>query len=185
MNPQSEEYWGHVNSIGIRSCYDESKRFAEALTIAYHRKHQLDIRIARIFNTFGPKMRLDDGRVVPNFIYQALNDKPLTVYGNGSQTRSFCYVSDEVEGIIKLMNSNYRLPINIGNTNELSILDFAKKIKKLCNSNSEITFHPLPKDDPKQRRPNISKAKKIINWKPKVSLDQGLEKTIDYFKNKS
>jgi len=184
INPQGEDYWGHVNPIGIRSVYDESKRFAEALTMAYHRKHGLDTKIARIFNTFGPKMRLDDGRVVPNFIDQALNNKPITVYGDGSQTRSFCYVSDEIEGLVKLMNSDYNLPINIGNTRELTILDFAKKIKKLCNSKSEITFHPLPKDDPKQRRPDIKKAKKILGWEPKISLEEGLEKTIKYFKNK-
>lgn len=184
INPQGEDYWGHVNPIGIRSVYDESKRFAEALTMAYYRKHKVDTRIARIFNTFGPKMRLDDGRVVPNFIDQALNNRPITVYGDGSQTRSFCYVSDEVEGLTKLMNSDHHLPINIGNTNEMTILEFAKKIKKLCNSKSEITFHPLPKDDPKQRRPNIKKAKTILEWEPKISLEEGLEKTIEYFKNK-
>jgi len=182
INPQHEDYWGHVNPIGVRSVYDESKRFAEALAMAYHRKHGLDIRIARIFNTFGPKMRLDDGRAVPNFIDQALNNRPITVYGDGSQTRSFCYISDQIDGLMKLMNSDHHLPINIGNTQELSILEFAKKIKKMCNSKSEITFHPLPKDDPKQRRPNISKAKKILAWEPKVSLEKGLEKTINYFK---
>jgi len=183
INPQNEDYWGHVNPIGVRSVYDESKRFAEALTVAYHRKHGLDIRIARIFNTFGPKMRLDDGRAVPNFIDQALNNKPITVYGDGMQTRSFIYIKDEIDGIIKLMNSEYQLPINIGNTQELTILEFAKKIKKMCNSKSEITFHPLPKDDPKQRRPDITKAKKILNWEPKISLEEGLEKTINYFQN--
>ncbi len=181
--PQDEGYWGNVNPIGVRSVYNESKRFAEALTMAYHRKYNLDTRIVRIFNTFGPKMRLDDGRVVPNFIDQALNNKPITVYGDGSQTRSFCYVSDEIEGIVKLMKSNYHLPINIGNTKEITILDFAKKIKKMLNSKSEITFHPLPKDDPKKRRPDIAKAKEILDWKPKISLEEGLEKTINYFKN--
>lgn len=184
INPQDEEYWGHVNPIGVRSVYDESKRFAEALTMTYHRKYSLDTCIARIFNTFGPKMRLDDGRAVPNFIDQALHDKPITVYGDGSQTRSFCYVSDQIGGLIKLMNSNYHLPINIGNTKELTILEFAKKIKKMCNSKSEITYHPLPKDDPKQRKPNISKAKEVLGWEPKISLEEGLKKTISHFKNK-
>jgi dTDP-glucose 4,6-dehydratase len=182
INPQNEEYWGHVNPIGIRSVYDESKRFAEALTMAYHRKQKIDTRIARIFNTFGPKMRLDDGRVVPNFIDQALHNKLITVYGDGSQTRSFCYVSDEVEGLYQLMISDYHQPINIGNTKELTILEFAKLIKRMCNSKSEITFHPLPKDDPKQRRPDITKAKELLAWEPKISLAEGLEKTIKYFK---
>jgi len=182
INPQDEDYWGHVNPIGVRSVYDESKRFSEALTMAYHRKYGLDVRIARIFNTFGPKMRLDDGRAVPNFIDQALHNEPITIYGDGKQTRSFCYISDQIEGLIKLMKSDYNLPINIGNTEELTILDFAEKIKKMCNSKSKITFHPLPKDDPKQRKPDISKAKKILNWEPKVDLEEGLQKTINYFK---
>jgi dTDP-glucose 4,6-dehydratase len=184
INPQNEEYWGHVNPIGVRSVYDESKRFAEALTMTYHRKYGLDTYIARIFNTFGPKMRLDDGRAVPNFIDQALHNKPITVYGDGKQTRSFCYISDQIEGLVKLMNSNYHFPINIGTTEELTILEFAKKIKKMCDSKSKITFHPLPKDDPKQRKPDIMKAKEILRWEPKVSLDEGLEKTIDFFKKK-
>jgi dTDP-glucose 4,6-dehydratase len=181
INPQNEEYWGHVNPIGVRSVYDESKRFAEALTMAYHRKQKIGTRIARIFNTFGPKMRLDDGRVVPNFIDQALHNKPITVYGDGSQTRSFCYISDEVKGLYQLMISDYHQPINIGNPKELTILEFAKLIKRMCNSKSEITFHQLPKDDPKQRRPDITKAKELLAWEPKVSLIEGLEKTIKYF----
>jgi len=184
INPQNEEYWGHLNPIGVRSVYDESKRFAEALTMAYHRKYGLDTRIARIFNTFGPKMRLDDGRVVPNFIDQAIHNKPLTVYGDGTQTRSFCYISDQIEGLVKLMKSDHHFPINIGTTDELTILEFAKKIKKMCDSKSKITFHPLPKDDPKQRRPNIKKAREILDWEPKISLEEGLKKTIDYFKHK-
>ena len=182
INPQPEEYWGHVNTIGPRGVYDEAKRFAEAITMAYNREHKVQTRIARIFNTFGPRMRLDDGRAVPNFIDQALNNKPITVYGDGSQTRSFCYVSDQIEGLFELMSSDYILPINIGNPEELTILEFAKLIKKMCLSNSEITFHPLPEDDPKQRRPDIKKAKKILNWQPKINLNKGLEKTIEYFK---
>lgn len=184
INPQNEEYWGHVNTIGPRGVYDEAKRFAEAITMAYHRKHKLKTRIARIFNTFGPRMRLDDGRAVPNFIDQALRGKPITVYGDGSQTRSFCYITDQINGLMKLMKSDYIFPINIGNTQELTILEFAEKIKKMCNSKSDITFHPLPIDDPKQRRPNISKAKEILSWEPKISLEEGLKKTICHFKDK-
>ena len=183
INPQDENYWGHVNPIGVRSVYDESKRFSEALTMAYHRKYKLDTCIARIFNTFGPKMRLDDGRAVPNFIDQALHNKPITIYGDGKQTRSFCYISDQIEGLVKLIKSDYHLPINIGNTEGLTILELAEKIKSLCSSKSKITFHPLPKDDPKQRKPDISKAKEILGWEPKISLEKGLKKTIYYFKN--
>lgn len=182
VNPQSEEYWGNVNPIGPRGVYDEAKRFSEALTMAYHRGHGIDTKIVRIFNTFGERMRLNDGRVVPNFIYQALNNQPLTVYGNGRQTRSFCYVSDLVDGIYKLMLSEISEPINIGNPAEMSVLDFAKLIKKLTNSESEITYMPLPVDDPKVRCPDITKAKKLLRWRPKVPVEEGLEKTIDWFK---
>lgn len=180
VNPQPEEYWGNVNPIGLRGVYDEAKRFAEAMTMAYHRYHNLDTRIVRIFNTYGPRMRIDDGRVVPNFITQGLKDDPITVYGNGKQTRSFCYVSDEINGIYKLMMSNYVYPMNIGNPDEISILEFAKIILELTGSKSEIVFKPLPEDDPKVRRPDISKAMKILNWKPKVELRDGLKNTIEY-----
>ncbi len=182
VNPQSEEYWGNVNPVGPRGVYDESKRFAEALTMAYHRYHKLDTRIVRIFNTYGPRMRLNDGRVVPNFIGQALRGEELTVYGNGSQTRSFCYVSDEIEGIYRLMMSDYTLPVNIGNSEEHAILEFAKIILRITGSSSKITFKPLPVDDPRQRRPDITKARKLLNWEPKVSLEQGLKETIKYIK---
>ncbi|MFQ6063307.1 MAG: UDP-glucuronic acid decarboxylase family protein [Methanosarcinales archaeon] len=180
VNPQPEEYWGNVNPIGLRGVYDEAKRFAEAMTMAYHRYHNLDTRIVRIFNTFGPRMRIDDGRVVPNFITQGLKDDPITVYGNGKQTRSFCYVSDEINGIYKLMMSNYVYPMNIGNPDEISILEFAKIILELTGSKSEMVFKPLPEDDPKVRRPDISKAMKILNWKPEVELKDGLKNTIEY-----
>jgi dTDP-glucose 4,6-dehydratase len=183
VNPQSEEYWGNVNPIGPRGVYDEAKRFAEALTMAYHRYHKLDTRIVRIFNTYGSRMRLNDGRVVPNFIGQALRGEDLTVYGDGSQTRSFCYVSDEVEGIYRLMMSDYTLPVNIGNPEEHTILEFAKIILRITGSSSKITFKPLPVDDPKQRRPDITKAKRLLDWEPKVSLEQGLKETIKYFKD--
>ncbi|MFQ6072418.1 MAG: UDP-glucuronic acid decarboxylase family protein [Methanosarcinales archaeon] len=180
VNPQPEEYWGNVNPIGLRGVYDEAKRFAEAMTMAYHRYHNLDTRIVRIFNTFGPRMRIDDGRVVPNFITQGLKNEPITVYGNGKQTRSFCYVSDEINGIYKLMMSNYVYPMNIGNPDEISILEFAKIILELTGSKSEMVFKPLPEDDPKVRRPDISKAMKILNWKPEVELKDGLKNTIEY-----
>lgn len=183
VNPQSEEYWGNVNPIGPRGVYDEAKRYAEAITMAYHRYHGVDTRIVRIFNTYGPRMRLNDGRVVPNFIGQALRGEDLTVYGDGSQTRSFCYVSDEIEGIYRLMMSDYTLPVNIGNTKEHTILEFAKIILKITGSSSKITFKPLPVDDPKQRRPDIAKAQKLIEWEPRVSLEQGLKETIKYFKD--
>ena len=182
-NPQSEEYWGNVNPIGPRGVYDEAKRFAEAITMAYHRYHKVDTRIVRIFNTYGPRMRLNDGRVVPNFIGQALRGDDLTVYGDGSQTRSFCYVSDEVEGIYRLMMSDYVLPVNIGNTEEHTILEFAKIIINITGSKSKIVYEDLPVDDPKQRRPDITKAKEILKWEPKVSLKEGLKETIKYFKN--
>ena len=184
VHPQPESYWGNVNPIGPRGVYDEAKRFAEALTLAYHRTHGINTRIARIFNTFGPRMRMKDGRVVPNFITQALTKKPLTVYGDGSQTRSFCYVSDMVEGIYKLMLSQELEPVNIGNPEEMSIIDFAKRIKELTGSESETVFEDLPIDDPKTRQPDITKAKSVLVWEPKVSLDEGLKKTIDWFKTK-
>lgn len=182
VNPQSEEYWGNVNPIGPRGVYDEAKRFAEAITMAYHRYHGLDTRIVRIFNTYGPRMRLNDGRVVPNFIRQALRGEDLTIYGDGSQTRSFCYVSDEIEGIYRLMMSDYSMPVNIGNPEEHTILEFAQIILKLTGSSSKIVFKDLPVDDPKQRKPDITKARNILGWEPKVALESGLEETINYFK---
>lgn len=182
INPQSETYLGNVNPIGPRGSYDESKRFAEALTMAYHRIHNVDIRIARIFNTFGERMRKNDGRVVPNFINQALNNKPITVYGDGKQTRSFCYISDLIEGIYKLMISNINEPINLGNSEEHTILEFAEIIKKLTKTRSKIGFKPLPVDDPHVRCPDITKAKKLLKWQPRVSLEEGLMRTIDFFK---
>jgi dTDP-glucose 4,6-dehydratase len=172
-----------VNPIGPRGVYDEAKRFAEAITMAYHRYHKVDTRIVRIFNTYGPRMRLNDGRVVPNFIGQALRGEDLTVYGDGSQTRSFCYVSDEVEGIYRLMVSEYDLPMNIGNTEEHTILEFAKIIINITGSKSKIVYKELPVDDPKQRRPDITKARDILKWEPKVSLEEGLKETTKYFKN--
>src|SRR3989338_6929280 len=183
VNPQPETYWGNVNSIGVRGCYDESKRFAEALVMAYHRVHKLDTKIARIFNTYGPRMRKDDGRVVPNFITQALSNKPIKVYGNGKQTRSFCYVSDLIGGIYKLMMSDINEPVNLGNPEEHTILEFAKVIKTLTKSNSKIVFKELPVDDPHIRCPDISKARKELGWKPKVSLKEGLSRTVEWFKN--
>lgn len=181
VHPQTEDYWGHVNPIGPRGCYDESKRFAEALTVAYAQQHAVETRIVRIFNTYGPRMRLNDGRVVPAFISQALAGKPITVFGNGSQTRSFCYCSDLIAGIYRLMMSDEPGPVNIGNPTEMTMLQFAEAIKELTNSKSKIVFKPLPKDDPKQRRPDISKAKTTLDWRPRVSLKKGLKKTIDYF----
>jgi dTDP-glucose 4,6-dehydratase len=181
VNPQNESYWGNVNPIGPRSVYDEAKRFSEALVMAYHREFNLDTRIVRIFNTYGPRMRLNDGRVVPNFVHQALNGKPLTIYGNGSQTRSFCYVSDLVDGIYRLMLSNEHEPVNLGNPVELSVLKFADAIIKLTKSKSGKEFRPLPVDDPKLRRPDISKAKDVLDWKPVVGLEEGLKNTISWF----
>jgi len=182
VSPQNEEYFGNVNSIGPRSVYDEAKRFAEALTSAYVREKLVDARIARIFNTYGPRMGIDDGRVVPNFVRQALTGQALTVYGEGTQTRSFCYVSDLVEGLYKLMYSKLNDPVNLGNPKELKIIDFADFIIKLTGSRSKISHKPLPKDDPKQRKPDISRAKKELEWVPKVSLEEGLKATIMYFK---
>ena len=184
VHPQTENYWGNVNPVGPRGCYDEAKRFAEAMTTAYHQEHKVQTRIARIFNTYGPRMRLNDGRVVPTFISQALRHKPVTVFGKGRQTRCFCYVSDLIEGIYRLMMSNYDLPMNIGNPTELTVLEFAKKIIHATHSRSKITFKPLPQDDPKRRRPDITRAKKILGWSPKVPLDNGLSQTIAYFKRK-
>lgn len=188
VNPQPEDYWGHVNPIGPRGVYDEAKRFAEAITLAYQRYHGLETRIVRIFNTYGPRMRLHDGRVVPNFIYQALTGQPLTVYGDGSRTRSFQYYSDLVEGIYRLLHSDEKLPVNIGNPGEMTILDFAKAVIKISGSKSEIV-HIQPSDervtdDPKVRRPDIRKAKRVLGWEPKVGLEEGLAHTIDYFRSR-
>jgi dTDP-glucose 4,6-dehydratase len=182
-HPQVESYWGNVNPVGPRSCYDESKRFAEAITMAYHRQYGLQSNIVRIFNTYGPRMKLDDGRVVPAFLDQALRSEPITVFGDGSQTRSFCYVSDLVEGIHRLMLSDEPYPVNIGNPNEMTILEFARHIQQLTGSRSGIMFQPLPQDDPRQRRPDISKARELLGWEPVVSLDEGLKETIAYFQN--
>jgi len=184
IHPQTEDYWGNVNPIGPRAVYDEAKRFGEAMTSAYLRYFKTPVRIIRIFNTYGPRMRLRDGRVVPNFVSQALKGQQLTVYGDGSQTRSFCFVDDLVEGVIRLSRADYSKPVNVGNPVELSILEFARKIIGLVGSKSKIVFEPLPQDDPKQRRPDISLAKRLLNWEPKVSLDQGLEITIEFFKKK-
>jgi dTDP-glucose 4,6-dehydratase len=185
VHPQSEDYWGNVNPIGPRGVYDEAKRFAEALTMAYRRTHKVDTRIVRIFNTFGERMRQNDGRVVPNFMGQALRDEELTVYGDGSQTRSFCYVSDLIEGIVRLLRSDCGEPVNIGNPREMSILEFAKIIVRLSKSRSEIAFRPLPEDDPKVRQPDISRARKLLHWEPKVTLEQGLERTLRYFQGRA
>ena len=181
-HPQKETYWGHVNSIGPRSVYDESKRFAEAVTMAYHRYHKVDTRILRIFNTYGPRLQLNDGRVISNFMKQALRSEPLTVYGDGSQTRSFCYVSDEVDGILKLSRTNEHDPVNIGNPVEFTILECARLVLKVTGSSSTIVNQPLPQDDPKQRRPDISKAKRLLGWEPKIDLEAGLKLSIEYFK---
>ncbi len=183
-HPQKEDYWGNVNPIGPRGVYDEAKRFAEALTMAYHRTHGVNTRIARIFNTYGPRMRLRDGRVVPNFILQALAGEDLTVYGDGSQTRSFCYVDDLIDGIVKLLFSRESEPVNLGNPDEFSVLDFAREVLEITGSNSRINHHPLPVDDPRVRQPDITKARKILNWNPKISLREGIRKTVPYFKGK-
>lgn len=178
VNPQTETYWGNVNPIGPRGVYDEAKRFAEAITMAYHRAHKVDTKIVRIFNTYGERMREEDGRAIPNFITQALKNKPITVYGKGSQTRSFCYISDMIDGIYRLLNSDTNDPVNIGNPDEISILELARIIIKLTDSKSKVVFKDLPQDDPKVRRPDISRAKKILHWSPKVKLEKGLSKTI-------
>lgn len=181
VHPQSESYWGNVNPIGIRSCYDEGKRVAETLTFDYHRQNNVDVRVARIFNTYGPKMQVNDGRVVSNFIIQALQGTPLTVYGDGSQTRSFCYVSDLVEGLIRLMNSDYIGPVNLGNPDEYTVLELAQKIQALINPRVEIQFKPLPSDDPQRRRPDITLARTVLGWQPTVPLLEGLQRTITDF----
>ncbi len=182
VHPQVETYWGNVNPVGPRSCYDESKRFAEAMTMAYHRTYNLRTNIARIFNTYGPRMKLNDGRVVPAFMDQALRGEPITIFGDGSQTRSFCYVSDLVDGLYRLMQSDERYPVNLGNPQEMTILEFAERIRRLAGSKSELIQQPLPQDDPKQRKPDITKAKRILGWEPRVSLEDGLQQTIEYFR---
>ena len=182
IHPQPEDYWGNVNPIGPRGVYDEAKRFAEAITMAYHRTHGINTKIIRIFNTYGPRMRINDGRAIPNFLKQALTGKDLTVYGEGSQTRSFCYVSDLIEGIYRLLTSDQNNPINIGNPNEMTIKEMADKILQATNSESKITYVPLPEDDPKVRQPDITRAKKYLNWGPVVGLDEGLQSTLKYFK---
>ncbi len=184
VHPQREDYWGNVNTIGPRGCYDESKRFAEALVMAYHRQHHLDTKIVRIFNTYGPRMRLRDGRVVPAFISQALQNQPVTVFGRGSQTRSFCYCQDLIDGLYRLMMSRGHQPVNIGNPAELTMLEFAREIIRLTGSRSKIVFKPLPQDDPRQRQPDIARARALLGWAPRVSLSKGLVKTIDYFRGK-
>ena len=184
IHPQPEDYWGNVNPIGPRGVYDEAKRFAEAITMAYHRTHGINTKIIRIFNTFGPRMRINDGRAIPNFLKQALTGKDLTIYGDGSQTRSFCYVSDLVEGIYRLLTSDQNNPINIGNPNEMTIKEMADKILQATNSKSKITYVPLPEDDPKVRQPDITRAKKYLNWEPVVGLGEGLQSTLKYFKEK-
>lgn len=182
VHPQNEDYWGNVNPVGPRGVYDEAKRFAESLTMAYHRYHGLQTRIVRIFNTYGPRMRLNDGRVLPTFIYQALKGEPLSIFGDGSQTRSFCYVDDLIDGIYRLMLSNEVLPVNIGNPYEITIQEFAEEVLKLTGSKSTIAYHPLPEDDPKVRQPDISKAKELLGWEPKVSRIEGIKRTLEYFK---
>ena len=183
VHPQTEEYYGNVNPIGPRGVYDEAKRFQEAITMAYHTYHNVDTRIVRIFNTYGPRMRLNDGRVLPAFIGQALRGEDLTVFGDGSQTRSFCYVDDEVEGIFRLLMSDYHLPVNIGNPDEITIREFAEEIVRLTGTKQKIIYQPLPKDDPKQRQPNITKARQLLGWEPKVSRAEGLRITYEYFKS--
>jgi dTDP-glucose 4,6-dehydratase len=182
VTPQPESYWGHVNPIGVRSCYDEGKRFAEAAVMAYHRKYGLATRIARIFNTYGPDMRLDDGRVLSNFICQAMKGEPLTIYGDGGQTRSFCYVDDLVEGLVRLLECDYSLPVNLGNPEERTIRQLADEVVRLTSSSSKIAFHPLPSDDPKRRRPDIDLARKLLNWQPQTDRMRGIRATVDYFR---
>jgi dTDP-glucose 4,6-dehydratase len=184
VHPQKEDYWGNVNPIGPRGVYDEAKRFAEAMTMAYHRYHGVDTKIVRIFNTYGPRMRLKDGRVVPEFISEALNQEPLTVFGDGSQTRSFCYVSDLIDGIFRLALNDYHEPVNIGNPREMTILDFANKILEITEAKSQIVTKPLPVDDPRVRKPDITRARKLLGWEPKVDFESGIRETILYFKEK-
>ena len=182
-HPQKETYWGNVNPIGPRSVYDESKRFSEALTMAYHRYNKVDTRIVRIFNTYGPRMQLNDGRVIPNFMKQALGGEDLTIYGDGSQTRSFCYVSDEIDGFIRMAKSDEHLPVNIGNPSEFTILECAERVIAVTGSKSKLRYEPVPQDDPKQRRPDIGKAKALLGWEPKIDLDAGLKMSLDYFRD--
>lgn len=184
VHPQTEDYWGNVNPVGERSMYDEAKRFAEAMTMAYHREHGVNTHIIRIFNTYGPRMRLDDGRVLPNFVGQALRGEPITVYGEGQQTRSFCYATDLVDGIYRLLFSDYHLPVNIGNPAEITIKQFADEILKLTGSKSQVVYKPLPPDDPKQRKPDITLARKLLGWEPKIDRAEGLKRTLDYFRTK-
>jgi dTDP-glucose 4,6-dehydratase len=184
VHPQREDYWGHVNPIGVRGVYDEAKRFSEAMVMAYHRTHGVNTRIIRIFNTFGPRMRLDDGRVLPNFMGQALRGEPLTVFGDGSQTRSFCYVSDLVDGIEQLLGVDFHEPVNLGNPAEISILEFAREILGLSGSKSPLEFHALPVDDPKVRRPDITRARGLLGWEPRIDRQEGLKRTLDYFRGK-
>jgi dTDP-glucose 4,6-dehydratase len=183
-HPQREDYWGNVNPIGVRGVYDEAKRFAEAMTMAYHRFHRVNTHIVRIFNTYGPRMRLDDGRVLPNFMGQALRGEPLTVYGDGSQTRSFCYVDDLVEGIFRLLFTAFHEPVNLGNPHEVTILEFAQEILSLSGSKSTIEYKPLPQDDPKLRRPDIGRARQLLGWEPRINRHEGLERTLRYFQDK-
>jgi dTDP-glucose 4,6-dehydratase len=182
VHPQSEEYWGNVNPVGVRGCYDEAKRFAEAITMAYHRVHKIDTKIVRIFNTYGPRMRVNDGRVIPNFIYQATHNRPITIYGKGRQTRSFCYVSDLAEGIYRLALSRTNEPVNLGNPHEFTILGLARLMLEITGSKSRLIFKRLPQDDPRQRQPDISKASKVLGWRPAVGLRQGLKKTIAWYR---
>jgi dTDP-glucose 4,6-dehydratase len=184
VHPQREDYWGNVNSIGPRGCYDEAKRFAEAIVMAYHRMHGIDTKIVRIFNTYGPRMRLKDGRIVPNFVRQALTGEPMTIYGDGSQTRSFCYATDLIDGIYRLMLSKENLPVNIGNPTEFTVLEFAHLVKKLTGSSSELVFEPLPQDDPKQRKPDITKARETLGWEPRIELEEGLGRTLEFFRER-
>ena len=184
VHPQKEDYWGNVNPVGFRGCYDEAKRFSEAMVMAYHRQHQIDTKIVRIFNTYGPRMRLRDGRIVPNFMRQALSGEPLTVYGDGLQTRSFCYVTDLVDGIYRLMLSDEHMPTNVGNPTEFTVLEFAHQVLKLTGSKSEIIFEDLPQDDPKQRKPDITKAREVLGWEPKIELAEGLATTLEYFQSR-
>ncbi|GAA4442040.1 SDR family oxidoreductase [Pontibacter saemangeumensis] len=184
VHPQQEDYWGNVNPVGPRGCYDEAKRFQEAMTMAYHMHHGLETRIVRIFNTYGPRMRLDDGRVLPAFLSQALRGEPLSIFGDGSQTRSFCYVDDLVEGIYRLLLSDYHLPVNVGNPSEITIKEFAEEICKLTGVELKLEYQPLPKDDPQKRQPDITKAREILGWEPKVDRAEGLKRTLEYFKDK-
>lgn len=184
VHPQREDYWGNVNPIGPRGCYDESKRFAEALTMAYHQEHGVATRIVRIFNTYGPRMRLRDGRVVPAFISQALRGKPITIFGDGKQTRSFCYCADLVEGIYRLMMGNTHLPVNIGNPREMTMIEFAEAVNRATGARSRLVFRPLPQDDPKQRRPDITRARRLLKWEPRVALEEGLKRTVAYFRSR-